>query len=90
MLVLIILFGAKDAPKILRKLNEMISRLRSTADHFKYEVLYGDLTADEQDVSGDAGLAVYTEEEESGTDVEDTEAGSPEPDEPGDDDAKSI
>jgi Sec-independent protein translocase protein TatA len=44
MLVLLIMFGAKDAPRILRKLNEIISQVRNTADGFKREVMYGDLT----------------------------------------------
>ena len=43
MLVLLMMFGAKDAPRILRKLNEIISQLRNTADGFKREVMYGDL-----------------------------------------------
>ena len=46
MLVLIMMFGAKDAPRILRKLNEMFSQLRNTADGFKREVMYGDLHSD--------------------------------------------
>jgi len=43
MLVLLVMFGAKDAPRILRKLNEMISHIRNTADGFKREIMYGDL-----------------------------------------------
>ena len=43
MLVLLVMFGAKDAPRILRKLNEIINQIRSTADGFKREVMYGDL-----------------------------------------------
>jgi Sec-independent protein translocase protein TatA len=46
MLVLLMLFGAKDAPRILRKLNEIISQIRNTADGFKREVMYGDLNND--------------------------------------------
>ena len=46
MLVLLMMFGAKDAPRILRKLNEIISQIRNTADGFKREVMYGDLNAD--------------------------------------------
>ena len=46
MLVLIMMFGAKDAPRILRKLNEIINQIRNTADGFKREVMYSDLTAD--------------------------------------------
>ncbi len=43
MLVLLVMFGSKDAPRILRKLNEIINQIRSTADGFKREVMYGDL-----------------------------------------------
>jgi len=46
MLVLLMMFGAKDAPRILRKLNEIINQIRNTADGFKREVMYGDLTPD--------------------------------------------
>ena len=47
MLVLLMMFGAKDAPRILRKLNEIISQLRSSADGFKREVMYGDINHEE-------------------------------------------
>ena len=43
MLVLLLMFGAKDAPRIFRKLNEIINQIRNTADGFKREVMYGDL-----------------------------------------------
>lgn len=44
MLVLLMMFGAKDAPRILRKLNDMLNQIRNTADGFKREIMYGDLT----------------------------------------------
>jgi Sec-independent protein translocase protein TatA len=43
MLVLLVLFGSKDAPRILRKINEIINQIRNTAEGFKREVLYSDL-----------------------------------------------
>ncbi len=43
MLVLLLMFGAKDAPRIFRKINEMINQIRNTADGFKREIMYGDL-----------------------------------------------
>ncbi len=46
MLVLLMMFGAKDAPRILRKLNEIMSQIRKAADGFKREVMYGDLHHD--------------------------------------------
>ena len=46
MLVLIMVFGAKDAPKMFRKINEFLSTIRNTADGFKREIMYGDLNTD--------------------------------------------
>ena len=43
MLVLLLMFGAKDAPRIFRKLNDMLNQFRSTAESFKREVMYSDL-----------------------------------------------
>ncbi|MEE9368976.1 MAG: hypothetical protein V3V05_08945 [Pontiella sp.] len=43
MLVLLLMFGAKDAPRIFRKINEFLNQVRNTADGFKREVMYGDL-----------------------------------------------
>ncbi len=45
MLVLLLLFGAQDAPRIFRKLNEILNHIRTTADNFKHEVMYGDINA---------------------------------------------
>jgi Sec-independent protein translocase protein TatA len=49
MLVLIMVFGAKDAPKMFRKINEFLSTIRNTADSFKREIMYGDLNTDSSD-----------------------------------------
>ncbi|MGD7653873.1 MAG: hypothetical protein ACQCXQ_11695, partial [Verrucomicrobiales bacterium] len=46
MLVLIVMFGAKDAPKMFRKMNAILNQVRNTADNFKREIMYGDLTAE--------------------------------------------
>jgi Sec-independent protein translocase protein TatA len=43
MLVLLLMFGAKDAPRIFRKINDMLNQFRSTAESFKREVMYSDL-----------------------------------------------
>ena len=43
MLALLLLFGAKDAPRIFRKLNDMLNQFRSTAESFKREVMYSDM-----------------------------------------------
>jgi Sec-independent protein translocase protein TatA len=47
MLVLLLMFGSKDAPRIFRKINEMINSIRSTAEGFKREIMYSDLGVDE-------------------------------------------
>lgn len=73
MLVLLLMFGAKDAPRILRKLNEFFSQIRNTADGFKREVMYGDLTRD---------VASHEDEEPGEDEGCDENADAPEP-EPG-------
>ncbi|WP_372845075.1 hypothetical protein [Pontiella sp.] len=47
MLVLLLMFGSKDAPRIFRKINEMINSIRNTAESFKREIMYSDLGVDE-------------------------------------------
>ncbi|MEI6892468.1 MAG: hypothetical protein V5783_09880 [Pontiella sp.] len=42
-IVLIMVFGAKDAPKILRKINEILNSIRTTAEGFRREIMYADL-----------------------------------------------
>lgn len=46
MLVLLVLFGAKDAPRMFRKMNDFLSQLRSTAEHFKREIMYSDMAGE--------------------------------------------
>lgn len=74
MLVLIVMFGAKDAPKMFRKINEFMSQIRNTADGFKREIMYGDLNTDadadatydddDMDDYHDEDYAYYGEDEE--------------------------
>jgi len=45
MLVLLLMFGAKDAPRIFRKINEMINSIRNTADGFRREIMYSDVNS---------------------------------------------
>jgi Sec-independent protein translocase protein TatA len=58
MLVLLLMFGAKDAPRIFRKLNDMLNQFRSTAESFKREVMYSDLG---NDVKPDRTAGEYDE-----------------------------
>lgn len=73
MLVLLMMFGAKDAPRILRKLNEIISQIRNTADGFRREVMYGDLNGDASSTPSDDDESHYDEDydydEEHGNEV---------------------
>ena len=78
MLVLLLMFGAKDAPRIFRKLNDMLNQFRSTAESFKREVMYSDLSSEPKPdrTAGeyaDYGVGSHDDEEasteESGTTV---------------------
>ncbi len=42
MLVLILLFGAKDAPRILRTIQTLLDKMQRAASDFRYKVMYGD------------------------------------------------
>ena len=46
LLVLLLLFGAKDAPRILRKLSDMLTQFRHTANTFKHDIMYSDMRAE--------------------------------------------
>ena len=43
MLVLIMLFGAKDAPKMLRNIQSVLDKMQRAAADFRYKIMYGDL-----------------------------------------------
>ncbi|QHI69079.1 hypothetical protein [Tichowtungia aerotolerans] len=46
MLVLIMLFGAKDAPRIFRGIHNALDKLQRAAASFRYKIMYGDLHQD--------------------------------------------
>lgn len=50
MLVLILLFGAKDAPRIFRTMQTTLDKIQRAAASFRYKIMYGDLT---QGTTGD-------------------------------------
>ncbi len=57
MLVLILLFGAKDAPRIFRSIQTFLDKMQRTAANFRYKMMYGDLhanTTDEEPYDVDA------------------------------------
>lgn len=43
MLVLILLFGAKDAPRIFRTIHTLLDKMQRGAAEFRYKIMYGDL-----------------------------------------------
>lgn len=43
MLALIMLFGAKDAPKVLRKIQQVLDKTQRAAASFRYKIMYGDI-----------------------------------------------
>jgi Sec-independent protein translocase protein TatA len=47
MLALLVMFGSRDAPRIFRKLNDMLNQIRRTADNFRHEMMYSDIKPDE-------------------------------------------
>lgn len=68
MLALLVMFGAKDAPRIFRKINEVLNQIRSTAEHFRHEMMYSDLhseAASDNDLGDydDYGLGVDRDED---------------------------
>ncbi len=46
MLALILLFGAKDAPRILRSIQEALNKLQRMSADFRYKLMYEDLHRD--------------------------------------------
>ena len=81
MLVLILLFGAKDAPRILRTIQTFLDKMQRNAAAFRYKIMYGDLhqNADEEtpyDVDADYTEnddPLFHEGEEPETDAEEEE-----------------
>ncbi len=43
MLALILLFGAKDAPRIFRTIQTLLDKAQRAAASFRYKIMYGDL-----------------------------------------------
>lgn len=65
MLVLILLFGAKDAPRIFRSLHTMLDKVQRTAASFRYRIMYGDLFQD-TDASSEKPYDVEAKETSDG------------------------
>jgi Sec-independent protein translocase protein TatA len=46
LLVLLLLFGAKEAPHILRNISDFFLKIRNSADEFKHEIMYSDMRSE--------------------------------------------
>ena len=74
MLVLILLFGAKDAPRIFRGIHETLDKIQRAAASFRYKIMYGDLHSDSSSQEPYDVEADYPEEEEKESGVRDQES----------------
>ena len=59
-LVLLLLFGVKEAPKILRNISDIFIKIRNSADEFKHEIMYSDMKAeaDEKEMQQNAQYSI--------------------------------
>lgn len=64
MLVLILLFGAKDAPRIFRSIHNALDKMQRAAASFRYKIMYGDLHSDSSSQKPYDVEADYPNEEE--------------------------
>lgn len=79
MLVLILLFGAKDAPRIFRSIHNALDKMQRAAAGFRYKIMYGDLYQD-TDTSSEEPYDVEEEHAEQATEDEEQEADTSEED----------
>ncbi|MCC7300642.1 MAG: twin-arginine translocase TatA/TatE family subunit [Verrucomicrobia bacterium] len=61
MLALLLLFGPKDAPRILRSIQNVLNKLQRAAADFRYKLMYDDLHQTQPEESKDT--TVYDAEE---------------------------
>ncbi len=86
MLVLILLFGAKDAPRILRRVQEVLDKTQRAAASFRYKIMYGDIQSNSSSEDSYDEKMDYPEEDpeedlEKGSEKESEEKFSPSPSE---------
>lgn len=65
MLALILLFGAKDAPRILRTIQTFLDKMQRSAADFRYKMMYGDLHQNTTDESPYDVEEAYPKDEDS-------------------------
>lgn len=61
MLALLLLFGPKDAPRILRSIQNVLNKMQRAAADFRYKLMYEDLHRNQTEESKDT--AAYDTEE---------------------------
>lgn len=77
MLVLILLFGAKDAPRILRSIQSFLDKMQRTAADFRYKMMYGDLHSSPTDEEPYDVEADYADDHDDCSELE-TQGSEPE------------
>ena len=86
MLALILLFGAKDAPRILRSIQTLLDKTQRLAADFRYKIMYGDLhnnttnvdTYDAADRENDVDLLHEGDEPPEDEEIPNAEVSAPE------------
>jgi Sec-independent protein translocase protein TatA len=67
MLALLLLFGPKDAPRILRSIQSVLNKMQRAAADFRYKLMYEDLHQNPPEESKD--ITTYTVKETSATET---------------------
>ena len=62
LLVMIVLFGSKDAPKMMRKIQDVLTKIRNSANQFKQEIMYSDLDDELEDAEPYDPETIYGED----------------------------
>tara|TARA_A100000164_G_scaffold341102_1_gene337539 strand:- start:499 stop:804 length:306 start_codon:yes stop_codon:yes gene_type:complete len=44
--ILLLLFGVKDTPKIMRNISDLLIKFRHTANEFKHDLMYSDMRSE--------------------------------------------
>lgn len=72
MLALLLLFGPKDAPRILRSIQTVLNKMQRAAADFRYKLMYEDLHQNQTGESTDTATQVAEE-----TPAEESPTGEP-------------
>lgn len=72
-IALIVFFGAKDAPRIMRKISSLSLKIRHTANEFKHDVMYSDMRreADEKAKLNNQDYSIVENDNNQQDDIED-------------------